>query len=79
MMLQSRVVAWHKGGTQQKDGFIAGLRKHVSRRAVPSCDRNTLRRVCYFFQWLYWRTRGPEADAFLDITNIGSSNLFLLF
>ena len=29
---------WRKGGTQKKDGFWALVRKHVSRRAVPSAN-----------------------------------------
>ena len=61
--LRSGAVDWRKGGTQKKDGFFASLRRHVSRRAIPSCDRGTLRGMCYFYQWMYWRTRDPEADA----------------
>ena len=55
--------AWRIGGTQKKDGFFAGLRKHVARRAHPTADRNTIREMCCFYQWVYWRTTDPEKDA----------------
>ena len=55
---------WRKGGTQKKDGFWAIVRKHVARRAVRTTDRDTLRHMSYFFQWLYWRSAHPVADAF---------------
>jgi hypothetical protein len=54
---------WRKGGTQKKDGWFANVRKHVSRRAHATDDRNGIRELVYFFQWCYWRTRDPEADA----------------
>ena len=56
-------VDWRLGGTQKKDGFFAGLRKHVSRRAFATTDRNTVREMCYFYQWVYWRTADAEMDA----------------
>ena len=63
ILLKDGSVAWRKGGTQKKDGFFAGLRKHVARRAHATVDRNTLREMCYFYQWVYWRTTDPERDA----------------
>ena len=61
--LKSGEVAWRKGGAQKKDGFFGLLRKHVSRRAIPTIERETVRGMCYFYQWVYWRTRDPEQDA----------------
>ena len=61
--LEDGSVAWRKGGTQKKDGWFAGVRKHVSRRAHATDDCNGIRELVYFFQWCYWRTRDPEADA----------------
>ena len=43
--------------------FFGLLRKHVSRRATPTIDRATVRSMCYFYQWVYWRTSDPEQDA----------------
>ena len=54
---------WRKGGTQKKDGFWALVRKHVSRRAVPSANLAVLREMAYFYQWLYWRSTDPIRDA----------------
>lgn len=61
--LRDGSTAWRLGGTQKKDGFFAGLRKHVSRRGFPTEDRNTLQEFIYLYQWCYWRTRDPEKDA----------------
>ena len=52
-----------QGGTQKKDGFWALVRKHVSRRAVPSANLAVLREMAYFYQWLYWRSTDPIRDA----------------
>ena len=35
----------------------------MSRRATVTTERNTIRAMCYFYQWVYWRTRDPEIDA----------------
>ena len=52
-----------KGGTQKKDGFWASIRKHVSRRATPSCHSKVLRQMAFFFQWMWWRSDDPVGDA----------------
>ena len=54
---------WRKGGTQKKDGFWAALRKHVSRRAVPSSNSKLLRQMALVFQWVWWRSADPMVDA----------------
>ena len=56
---------WRKGGTQKKDGFWASIRKHVSRRAVSSNHMDNLRHRAYFYQWVYWKSADPIADAAL--------------
>ena len=35
----------------------------MARNGHTSSDRNTIRVMCYFYQWMYWRTRDPEVDA----------------
>ena len=54
---------WRKGGTQKKDGFWALVRRHISRRAVPSANLPVLREMAYMYQWLYWQSSDPIADA----------------
>ena len=54
---------WRKGGTQKKDGFWASIRRHFSRRAVPTGRMGILRHMAYFHQWLYWRSSDPISDA----------------
>ena len=54
---------WRKGGTQRKDGFWQLVRRHVSRRSVNTCHEDTMEHMCYFFQWLYWRSDDPVRDA----------------
>ena len=58
---------WRKGGTQKKDGFWSLIRKYVSRRAIKSDMLPLLRQTLYFYQWLYWRSNDPVADAFRGI------------
>ena len=35
----------------------------MSRRAVPSFRSDVLKQMAFFFQWLYWRSSDPIADA----------------
>lgn len=63
VQLRSGQWVWRKGGTQKKDGFWALVRKHVSRRATTTERIDVLRHMAYFYQWLYWQSSDPIADA----------------
>ena len=54
---------WRKGGTQKKDGFWSLVRRFVSRRAVKSSNHDMLRKMAFFYQWIYWRSNDPIGDA----------------
>jgi hypothetical protein len=54
---------WRKGGTQKKDGFWRLVRRHVSRRGVTTTQRDSIRHMGRFFQWLYWKSEDPMRDA----------------
>ena len=74
--LKNGRIAWRKGGTQKKDGWFAGVRKHVARRSHATDDRNGIRELVYFYQWCYWRTRDPEADAIRGCHDKAQAPLF---
>ena len=74
--LRDGTIAWRLGETQKKDGFFGGLRKSVARRGHPTSGRNAIREMCYFYQWVYWRTRDPEKDAIRGCHDRSEAPLF---
>ena len=58
---------WRKGGTQKGDGLFVLVRRHVSRRASKTSNRDEIREKSYFFQWIQWQSEDVESDAIRGI------------